>query len=211
MRKSYCIILLLLASLSALGQKRVYLHKDEFRDDIYVTKSEDGDITAFFELEILSRIDSLYLVANKSNVDAIRNYMIELRDTYDQWSIVAKRNKVKKVKKPFTIESPIVRFRWMERKQDNYSRFPVLRMSEHFSTTERWITPDFVVTENGHALVSFDLQLKDDAANSFHARFFLSRSEINRIIRWADYGKLVSAYEGKKPRLTDKEVLDLFD
>ena len=210
MKRILCILLMALAGFSAWGQKRVYLHKDEFRDDVYVIENNDGEVTAFVELEVLSRFDSLFLVINKSNIDDVRSYMTELRDTYDAWSNIAKKNKVKNVKKSFSVESPEVQLRWAEQVKDSYSRFPVLRMKERFSTKDKWLTPDFIITENGHALISFDLRLKDTSGNPYHARFFLSRREINHIIKWLDYDNLMRTYNKKKPKLTDQEIQALF-
>lgn len=204
--------MLLLAATTAFGQKRVYIQKDVFGDDIYLVQQKDGKLTAFFQLNMVSPSDSIFLVVDEGNVQQVHDYMIALRDKYRDWSRTAKGNHIKDFRKDVDIESPIVRFRWVER-VDSEFYFQAFRRVEYFSTDGRWLKPYFRANDIGGCNLYAEVQLTCDDSQyqgTYKCWFPLHQNDLNLIIRWTDWGKLERYYERKKPKLTDKEIYDLF-
>lgn len=212
MRRLIIISAFLLAATICFGQKRTYIHKGSSGNDIYVTES-GGQLEAYFQLDILSPTDSLFLLVTKENAQEIHDYMVSLLDLYHRWSRTAKRNHVVNFKKAVDIESPLIRFFWVEKKKGTSFIDPA-RVFALYSTEGRWLVPEFKVYENGRCTLYVDLNLPSEDyryKGRYSTWFLLHDADINRIIRWTDYDALERAYKRKKPKLTNAEINALFD
>ena len=211
--KRLILLILLLAPVFASGQKRVYIRKDEFRDDIYLVE-RNGEIEAYFQLDMPSPYDSLFLLVTKKNCQEIHDYMEDLLDTYHRWSRTAKSNHVKDFKKDFDIDPPLVRFRWMERIKEPIT-YGYVKYNEYFTPEDKWLAPYFSVNNIGHCNIFTRIALvptDPEYSGKYSSLVPINDNDISLIIRWTtDFKTLERTYNRKKPKMTNAEINALFD
>lgn len=163
MKRITIITLLLLAALSAFGQKRVYLNKGDTYEDIFVVNlgtEENPVLEMSIQMYLISDSDTTFVVFSEKDFENAATYFRAVTDVYDKERANARRNKVERLDKPIDLYPPELRIRWTQHpKSDRWSEWRQIR------TYQTEITHDLPLVFNvtkGIPLVVGEFQVLDE-------------------------------------------------
>lgn len=207
MKKILTIFLLLLAAITAsFGQKRVYLEKpSRMHRDVFVVESEDGPSLYLQFRSLFSPKDSVYIVVNEADCNALREFYQALQNTYVKWDQLARREKVKGYTKDIDITKPALLFMSRTMLTTDYDWRPFASLPQYLRTSSYSVA--FEVDRDGGTHVVLHIPLFEDHDTAF---YISSKNEFDGLILKTDWNRQMRRYEKLIPKHTKEELDKMF-
>ena len=211
MKKAFLIIYALLLGFLAMAQPRTYIIKpyDAVLDeDLYVVEQPGGSLEYHLGVYNFEHVeDSVHLVMTRRECELMYEALRKIRSKYNEWTIVARRNKVRNYTRRFDVEMPLMSYEWREA----YTAYNSLAGRSGYkpvcrADSQRLPAPEFVVTDDGRCIIEFRTTLtKDDAR--YDLRFIIpADSRLCSFMKHCDIRWVDKQYEKLQPK--SKEYYD---
>ena len=212
MKRISLLILLLFATATCFGQKRVYLNYDRvYSENVFVIE-EDGQPIVYYQIVNFEQPkDTLYFVLDKNDCEALREYLRDIKDVYARWTSAAKSKKVGELTRDVELEAPSLRMMWVSRYVPAWD-FRAVSTGPNYARRTSEFHPVFRSYKSGTTNINLFTTLKADEQNGYNVEILLQNMHvIDKHIKRLNWKKFMRQYEKEeKKQYSEEELSEIF-